>query len=270
LLNHDHFFFPAGSNVMVDGQPWPAVGHTTPEGLPALNRFGVDFRAAGKMWTAELCAMDSDGDGRTNGEELGDPDCVWQIGLIPTRMVDITNPGYKDVAFEEEDASSVNDTTVDSGGADVIEQLHLPPWMIAHICCMMVSWGVMLPIGALMAISFRGLLSKDAMWFRWHILIQVLGVGLSAVGCTIAVVNIGRHFKDIHQKVGAAVVIGGVFQAALGFLRPHKPKQGESVSTLRRVWEYCHKGFGFVVLALAWINIFLGVQWIKSFLVVSP
>ena len=22
--------------------------------------------------------MDSDGDGKTNGQELGDPDCVWQ------------------------------------------------------------------------------------------------------------------------------------------------------------------------------------------------
>ena len=30
-------------------------------------------------WT-ELCVRDSDGDGRTNGEELGDPDCEWVLG----------------------------------------------------------------------------------------------------------------------------------------------------------------------------------------------
>lgn len=28
--------------------------------------------------------MDSDGDGKTNGEELGDPTCVWTAGATPT------------------------------------------------------------------------------------------------------------------------------------------------------------------------------------------
>ena len=28
--------------------------------------------------------MDSDGDGMSNGEELGDPDCVWTQGDTPT------------------------------------------------------------------------------------------------------------------------------------------------------------------------------------------
>ena len=31
-------------------------------------------------WSAELCNADSDEDGRTNGEELGDPDCQWSVG----------------------------------------------------------------------------------------------------------------------------------------------------------------------------------------------
>ena len=34
-----------------------------------------DFKAAGFKWTAELCKKDSDGDGFTNGQELGDPNC---------------------------------------------------------------------------------------------------------------------------------------------------------------------------------------------------
>ena len=40
-----------------------------------LNAFGVDFMLAGYEWTAELCLKDSDGDGLTNGEGLGDPCC---------------------------------------------------------------------------------------------------------------------------------------------------------------------------------------------------
>ena len=29
------------------------------------------------MWSESLCRKDSDGDGRTNGEELCDPECKW-------------------------------------------------------------------------------------------------------------------------------------------------------------------------------------------------
>ena len=36
-----------------------------------------DFAAAGHTWTASLCKMDSDKDGRSNGLEVGDPDCKW-------------------------------------------------------------------------------------------------------------------------------------------------------------------------------------------------
>jgi hypothetical protein len=45
-----------------------------------------DFFKAGKTWTADLCKKDSDGDGFTNGQELGDPDCKvgaeWLLKLL--------------------------------------------------------------------------------------------------------------------------------------------------------------------------------------------
>ncbi|KAK3099429.1 hypothetical protein FSP39_004175 [Pinctada imbricata] len=34
----------------------------------------------GRTSEVELCQLDSDGDGRTNGQELGDPDCLWSPG----------------------------------------------------------------------------------------------------------------------------------------------------------------------------------------------
>lgn len=39
-----------------------------------------DFAAAGHTWTVDLCRKDSDGDGKSNGEELGDPNCTWVAG----------------------------------------------------------------------------------------------------------------------------------------------------------------------------------------------
>ena len=32
-----------------------------------------------QMWTVGLCGADSDGDGRTNGEELGDSQCTFDL-----------------------------------------------------------------------------------------------------------------------------------------------------------------------------------------------
>ena len=56
----------------------PGVGHhTCVGGTFPNNQFGLDFAAAAHQWTRTLCMADSDGDGLTNGEELGDPCCVW-------------------------------------------------------------------------------------------------------------------------------------------------------------------------------------------------
>ncbi|VDI67676.1 Hypothetical predicted protein [Mytilus galloprovincialis] len=43
-----------------------------------------DFKGAIFEWTKDLCQKDSDQDGRTNGEELGDPDCTWKKGGTPS------------------------------------------------------------------------------------------------------------------------------------------------------------------------------------------
>ncbi|XP_046560664.1 dopamine beta-hydroxylase-like [Haliotis rubra] len=44
---------------------------------------------------ANVCNMDSDGDGMTNGQELGDPQCIWTPGATPTRTAGLTHPGVQ-------------------------------------------------------------------------------------------------------------------------------------------------------------------------------
>ena len=46
-----------------------------------------------KVWNVTVCEMDSDLDGKTNGEELGDPNCVFQKGGIPQRNTSLSHPG---------------------------------------------------------------------------------------------------------------------------------------------------------------------------------
>ena len=58
---------------------WEGVGHINPRGGGRLNPFGRDFAANRHNWQS-VCPLDSDNDGKTNGEELGDPNCEWQPG----------------------------------------------------------------------------------------------------------------------------------------------------------------------------------------------
>ncbi len=62
--------------------------HTAGGGSP-LNPFGLEIvtnfltatgPAGDVIWGPELAALDSDGDGASNGAELGDPDGTWVVG----------------------------------------------------------------------------------------------------------------------------------------------------------------------------------------------
>ncbi|GMF37385.1 unnamed protein product [Phytophthora fragariaefolia] len=81
-----------------------ALGHEDTTGEESVrNVFGIAFEEAGTEWTKELCEADSDEDGQTNGQELGDPCCVWAEGGTPQWSDDVTHPG---------DASKMSDESL--------------------------------------------------------------------------------------------------------------------------------------------------------------
>lgn len=81
--------------------------HVNPAGGGARNSFGQmiengfltsnDFSGS-VVWGPELAALDADGDGATNGEELQDPDGTWSAGD--------PNPGDPEAVTLPFDASS--------------------------------------------------------------------------------------------------------------------------------------------------------------------
>ncbi|KAL3924720.1 MAG: hypothetical protein SGPRY_003834 [Prymnesium sp.] len=93
---------------------WKALGHiapmpqrtSSPVSMPvanvrfARNPFGTDFAAAGFVWSERLCRLDSDGDGRSNGEELGDPLCLWRHGDDTPAQVNASLLSHPGVAGE--------------------------------------------------------------------------------------------------------------------------------------------------------------------------
>ena len=74
-----------------------SLGHQNLE-TKQLNWFGFDYAGNGYKWTKELCYLDSDGDGQSNGLELGDPYCKWSVeqpNAVLLASTDISHPGNK-------------------------------------------------------------------------------------------------------------------------------------------------------------------------------
>lgn len=68
-------------------------GGANPDANPGDQDLGFVGRPS-DYWAA-VCGIDSDGDGSSNGEELGDPDCAWTVG-DPEPDVTASNPGDPD------------------------------------------------------------------------------------------------------------------------------------------------------------------------------
>lgn len=76
----------------------PGFGHVGCDNFVANNNFGSDLMEAGNEWTQAFCLKDSDGDGRSNGDELGDPCCRWPAGSAELRNASLSNPGDRSSA----------------------------------------------------------------------------------------------------------------------------------------------------------------------------
>jgi len=54
--------------------------------------FANAFYSSGQKWNKAFCQADTDGDGQTNGFEMGDPCCVWSIGQTPMDTTGLSDP----------------------------------------------------------------------------------------------------------------------------------------------------------------------------------
>lgn len=88
------------------------VCHTLYGGSPR-NAFGRDIEDhylnffGEVVWGPELAGLDSDGDGRSNGTELNDPNGLWREGQPqPGSPATVTNPGVAEAPPTPVSASS--------------------------------------------------------------------------------------------------------------------------------------------------------------------
>lgn len=116
----------------------PAIGHVNPNGgSGGVNSFGQAFDSMNK-WTLSLCLTDSDGDGQTNGQELGDPCCTWvKGGADPHRTTGITDPG--NAAKKTSDANLNVDCTNATQITNGATASHSPPSVMAAMLTMLIA-----------------------------------------------------------------------------------------------------------------------------------
>lgn len=147
------------------------------------------------------------------------------------------------------------------------------PLQIAHGTCMLISWGIMLPSGVIIAHNLKH--RPDAFWFVWHRRLQVTGITIAFIGWCIALASFNVFLKGgakaplAHGSMGMVVMILGLLQPVNAYFRPHpsKPSDDDAMKRKRRCWEILHKGSGYtaVILALGTIAIGVTIPGIMAF-----
>ena len=83
-----------------------ALGH--PNGNVKLyTPFANAYVSNGRKWTRQLCVADSDGDGQSNGLEMGDPCCKWVSGASPLFTTGLSDPNNAAVKTTNTNSSCV-------------------------------------------------------------------------------------------------------------------------------------------------------------------
>lgn len=138
------------------------------------------------------------------------------------------------------------------------------PWQITHGSIMLLSWGIILPLGVLSA-KFLKRTKPNGIWFKYHRTFQIIGLILAIIGVAIAIAKFnvfkaGSGKSFLHGVIGLFVMFLGILQPINAFFRPHPANIGEETSYWRRLWEMLHKGSGWTVIGLACINILIGTR----------
>ncbi|XP_072973904.1 cytochrome b561 and DOMON domain-containing protein At3g25290-like [Typha angustifolia] len=120
-----------------------------------------------------------------------------------------------------------------------------------------VSWGILLPIGAIFARYLKTFKSADPAWFYLHVACQLIGYCLGVAGWATGL-NLGSKSKGItyttHRDIGIALFSIATVQIFALFLRPNKDHK------YRFYWNIYHHLVGYTVIILGIVNIFKGMN----------
>ncbi|KAF3435904.1 hypothetical protein FNV43_RR22996 [Rhamnella rubrinervis] len=120
-----------------------------------------------------------------------------------------------------------------------------------------VSWGLLFPIGAIIARYLRTFQSTDPAWFYLHISCQISAYAIGVAGWGTGL-KLGSESKGIqhtgHRNIGIALFSLATVQIFALFIRPKKEHK------YRFYWNIYHHGLGYTILVLGILNVFKGLD----------
>ncbi|XP_059663362.1 cytochrome b561 and DOMON domain-containing protein At4g17280-like [Cornus florida] len=123
-----------------------------------------------------------------------------------------------------------------------------------------VGWGVMMPMGAIIARYLRVFKRADPAWFYLHVSCQlsayIAGVAGWAIGIQLGNESPGTQYPT-HRNIGIVLFCFGTLQVFALLLRPNKDHK------YRFYWNMYHHSIGYSTIILSIINIFKGFDILK-------
>ncbi|KAJ8761056.1 hypothetical protein K2173_025763 [Erythroxylum novogranatense] len=120
-----------------------------------------------------------------------------------------------------------------------------------------VSWGIMMPLGALIARYLKVFKSANPAWFYLHVSCQstayIVGVAGWATGIKLGSESAGVVYSA-HRTIGIILFALGTLQVFALLLRP-KPDH-----KYRFYWNFYHHSVGYAVIILSIINVLKGID----------
>ncbi|MFS7953937.1 putative cytochrome b561/ferric reductase transmembrane [Helianthus anomalus] len=127
----------------------------------------------------------------------------------------------------------------------------------SHGILNMIGWGILIPIGAMIARYMKHL---DSLWFYMHTGIQSLGFILGLAGVIAGVVLNDRIDAGVgkHKGLGVTILVFGFLQVLAFLARPSIDAKA------RKYWNWYHHNVGRLMILFAIVNIFYGIHLAKA------
>ncbi|KAI4308478.1 hypothetical protein L6164_031552 [Bauhinia variegata] len=176
---------------------------------------------------------------------------VWNRGLYVQGYSPTIHPTTSN------DLSSISTFDVLSGSSATQHNHNIKTLRIVHGTLNALSWGILLPMGAVTARYLRHIQSLGPTWFYAHAGIQLFAVLLGTIGFAIGV-WLGQHSPGVeyglHRKLGFAVFCLGALQTLALLFRP------KTTNKFRKYWKSYHHFVGYACVVLGFVNVFQGFE----------
>lgn len=183
---------------------------------------------------------------------------VWQVGKVASGM----EPKIHEKTLKNYDSTEIID--LQSGTAISIRSARRHQARIAHGVLSIIGWGVILPIGVIIARYFKkGPIqwNEHDQWKHAHKACQACGYIIGATGWAIGL-WLGTSSKYYsfpkHGAFGVSIFTFATLQTLALRLKPHKNDD------LHMYWSIYHHSLGYALLAVISVNIFKGIKILQE------